>query len=80
MNENGNHSDMYKELIGAKVLVRMNNDIEFSGILEKFDGHKNIKLTDAKELLDGDIQTNLGVAYIRGSNIVFISPNGDKKF
>ena len=66
--------DSLGKSIDAPVLIKLNGDREFRGILKSFDLHMNLVLNDAEELQDGEVTRRLGVVLIRGDNIVYISP------
>jgi len=60
---------------GKEVLVQLKNDRQFVGILKAFDIHINIVLENTKEMQNGEIKKSLGVAFLRGDTIIFISPS-----
>ena len=44
------------------------------GTLLAFDIHINIVLDNAKEMLDSEARRNVGLTFLRGDTIIFISP------
>ncbi len=58
---------------GKRVIVRLKNGIEITGILQAFDLHLNIWLEEAEERRE-DTHIKLGSVLIRGDTIVLISP------
>jgi small nuclear ribonucleoprotein (snRNP)-like protein len=70
--------DLLNESKGAKVLVYCKENKAFSGKLIAFDIHINVVLDNMKELDEkGEIIKSLGLSFIRGDTIKFISP-GEK--
>lgn len=57
-----------------RVIVELKNDKKFVGKLKSFDIHINVVLEDAEEHVDNEIKRKLGVIFIRGDTITFISP------
>lgn len=60
---------------GKEVIVQLKNDKQFVGTLVAFDIHINIVLENTKEMQDGDVKRNLGLAFLRGDTIIYISPS-----
>ncbi|OIO80897.1 hypothetical protein AUJ84_02385 [Candidatus Pacearchaeota archaeon CG1_02_32_132] len=59
---------------GKEVLVQLKNDKQFVGTLMAFDIHINIVLDNTKEMQNGEVKKSLGLAFLRGDTIIFISP------
>lgn len=64
---------------GKEVIVQLKNDKQFVGVLQAFDIHINIVLDNAKEMHDGEVKKNLGLTFLRGDTIIFISPSTMKE-
>ena len=60
---------------GKEVIVQLKNDKQFVGVLRAFDIHINIVLDNTKEMQNGEIKKNLGLTFLRGDTIIFISPS-----
>tara|TARA_Y100000310_G_C20403409_1_gene678508 strand:+ start:527 stop:769 length:243 start_codon:yes stop_codon:yes gene_type:complete len=60
---------------GKEVIVYLKNDKQFVGVLKAFDIHINIVLENAKEMQNGEIKKSLGLTFLRGDTIIFISPS-----
>ena len=60
---------------GKEIIVQLENGKQLRGTLLAFDIHINIVLDNTKELVDGEIKRNLGLSFIRGNTITFISPS-----
>jgi len=59
---------------GKEVLVQLKNDRQLVGTLLAFDIHINIVMDNAKEMLGGEVRRNIGLTFLRGDTIIFISP------
>ena len=66
--------DLLNNSKGQEVLVRLKGDKQFTGTLLAFDIHINLVMENAKEMVDGEVKTNLGLTFLRGDTIIFISP------
>jgi small nuclear ribonucleoprotein len=58
---------------GKRVLVKIKNGSEISGLLQAMDLHLNMWLNDAEERTKDGV-TKLGTVLVRGDNILFVSP------
>jgi len=56
-----------------RVIVRLKNGAEVTGVLKAFDLHLNLWLEEAEERKD-DKQIRLGSTLLRGDTIIFVSP------
>jgi len=59
---------------GKEVLVQLKNDKQFVGTLMAFDIHINVVLDNTKEMQNGEVKKSLGLTFLRGDTIIFISP------
>ena len=59
---------------GKEVLISLKGDKQFVGTLLAFDIHVNIVLDNAKEVQGGEVKKNIGLTFLRGDTIIFISP------
>ena len=59
---------------GQEVLVKLKGDKELVGTLLAFDIHINLVLDNTKQMQDGEIQKSIGLTFLRGDTIIFISP------
>ncbi len=57
-----------------EVLVQLKGDKQFVGTLVAFDIHINLVLDNTKEMHNGEIKKNLGLTFLRGDTIIFVSP------
>ncbi|MBS3089518.1 hypothetical protein J4461_01395 [Candidatus Pacearchaeota archaeon] len=66
--------DLLNASKGKEVLVQLKGDKQYVGTLMAFDIHINIVLDNAKEVADGNVKKNIGLTFLRGDTIIFISP------
>ncbi|MBD3252399.1 small nuclear ribonucleoprotein [Candidatus Pacearchaeota archaeon] len=65
--------DVLNNAKGKEVLVQLKNNRQMVGTLLAFDMHINIAIDNAKEIL-GDEKKNLGLIFLKGDSVIFISP------
>ncbi len=66
--------DLLNNSKGKEVLVRLKGDKEFVGTLLAFDIHINLVLDNVKEMENGSSKKSLGLTFLRGDTIIYISP------
>ena len=66
--------DVLNNAKGKEVLVQLKNNRQMVGTLLAFDIHINVVLDNAKEIVDGESKRNMGLTFLRGDTIIFISP------
>jgi small nuclear ribonucleoprotein len=66
--------DLLNKSKGKEVLVQLKGEKQFVGTLVAFDIHINVVLDNAKEMQDGELKKNIGLTFLRGDTIIFISP------
>jgi len=59
---------------GKNVLVETKNGKQFVGKLKAFDIHINIVLEEGEEHENGELKRKLGLVFLRGDTIIFVSP------
>jgi small nuclear ribonucleoprotein len=64
---------------GKEVLVQLKSEKQFVGTLMAFDIHINIVLDNAKEMQDGVLKKSIGLTFLRGDTIIYISPASTSK-
>src|ERR671912_565497 len=62
-----------KENIGKNIIIKLKCDKVVKGVLEKFDQHMNLVLSEATEY-KAEEATKLGNLLLKGDNIIIISP------
>lgn len=66
--------DLLNNSKGKEVLVQLKGDKQIVGTLLAFDIHINLVLDNIKEIENGETKRNLGLGFLRGDTIIFISP------
>ena len=66
--------DLLNNSKGKEVLVHLKVDKQFVGTLLAFDIHINLVMENVKEMQNNEIKRNLGLSFLRGDTIIFISP------
>lgn len=66
--------DLLNASKGKEVLVQLKGDKQFVGTLVAFDIHVNVVLDNAKEVHEGEVKKSIGLTFLRGDTIIFISP------
>jgi small nuclear ribonucleoprotein len=66
--------DLLNNSKGKEVLVHLKGDKQFVGTLLAFDIHINLVLDNTKEMKDNEVKRNIGLTFLRGDTIIFISP------
>jgi small nuclear ribonucleoprotein len=66
--------DLLNNSKGKEILVHLKNDRQFVGTLLAFDIHINIVLDNTKEMQNNEVKRNIGLTFLRGDTIIFISP------
>lgn len=66
--------DLLNKSRGQEILVQLKDDKQLVGTLLAFDIHINVVLDNAKEMQNGNVKRNVGLTFLRGATIVFISP------
>ncbi len=71
--------DLLNQSKGQEVLVTLKGEKQFSGTLLAFDQHINLVLDNVKETQNGELKRNLGITFLRGDTIIFVSPSPAKE-
>ncbi len=71
--------DLLNQSKGKEILVQLKGDKQFVGTLLAFDMHINVALDNAKEMQNGEMKKNIGLTFLRGDTIIFISPSNAGK-
>ena len=66
--------DLLNSSKGKEILVQLKNEKQIVGSLLAFDIHINVVLDNAKELQNNEVKRNLGLTFVRGDTIIFVSP------
>lgn len=71
--------DLLNSAKGKEILVQLKNGKQMVGTLLAFDIHINVVLDNAKEIENGEQTKSLGLLFLRGDTIIFISPSAAGK-
>jgi len=71
--------DLLNNAKGKEILVQLKNDKQLVGTLLAFDIHINIVMDNAKEIKNNEVARNIGLTFLRGDTIIFISPSSAAK-
>ena len=66
--------DLLNSSKGKEVLVQLKNDRQLVGTLLAFDIHINVVMDNAKEMSGGEVRRSIGLTFLRGDTIIFVSP------
>ncbi|XP_021956145.1 U6 snRNA-associated Sm-like protein LSm6 [Folsomia candida] len=58
---------------GRPVVVKLNNGVDYRGVLVCLDGYMNIALEQTEEYVNGQLKNKYGDTFIRGNNVLYIS-------
>ncbi len=68
--------DLLNQSRGKEVLLQLKGEKQIVGTLLAFDIHINIVLSNTREIENGESKRSIGMVFIRGDTIVYISPAG----
>jgi small nuclear ribonucleoprotein len=66
--------DLLNESKGKEILIELKDGKQIVGTLLAFDIHINIVVDNAKEIVSNEIRRSLGIVFVRGNTILWISP------
>lgn len=66
--------DLLNASKGKEVLVQLKSEKQLVGTLLAFDIHINVVLDNTKELQNNEVKRSIGLTFLRGDTIIFISP------
>ena len=66
--------DVLDKAKGKRVLLKLKNGTEITGVLQAFDLHLNIWLEEAEERKEESL-VKLGSTLVRGDTIILVSPS-----
>ena len=67
--------DLLNQAKGKEILVQLKNEKQLVGTLLAFDIHINLVVDNTKELENGEVKRNIGLAFIKGGDVVYVSPS-----
>lgn len=66
--------DLLNKSKNKEIIIYLKNEKQIVGKLLAFDIHINLVLDDTREIENGEIKKKLGLTFIRGDTILYISP------
>ena len=66
--------DLLNNSKDKEVLVHLKGDKQFVGTLLAFDIHINLVMDNVKQMDNGEVTKSLGLTFLRGDTIIYISP------
>jgi len=66
--------ELLQQSLRKRVLVEMKGGRSFRGVLDAFDQHLNLVLSNVEEVVGETTTPHPGVTLLRGDSIVYISP------
>jgi len=66
--------DLLNESKVKEILIELKDGKQIVGTLLAFDIHINIVIDNAKEIVNNEQRRSLGIVFIRGNTILWISP------
>ena len=66
--------DLLNNSRGKEILLQLKNEKQITGRLLAFDIHINVALDNAREIENNEIRRNIGLTFVRGTEVIFISP------
>lgn len=66
--------DVLNKAKGKEIIIYLKNDKKIVGKLLAFDIHINLVLDDTKEIENEEVKRKLGLTFVRGDTILYISP------
>ncbi len=71
--------DLLNNSKGKEIMIEMKDGKQLVGKLLAFDIHINIVIDNAKEIVENEIKRSVGLAFVRGNTILWISPAKESK-
>jgi small nuclear ribonucleoprotein len=66
--------DLLNSSKGQEVMVQLKGNKQYVGKLLAFDIHINLVLENAKEMENQELKKSLGLTFLRGDTIIYVSP------
>lgn len=72
-------AEFLQSVVGRPVVIKLNSGVIYKGVLACLDGYMNCALEQTEEYVDGELKNKFGDAFIRGNNVLYISPAGKRR-
>ena len=66
--------DLLNSAKGKEILVQLKTGKQLVGTLLAFDIHINLVMDNVKQMENGEVKKSLGLTFLRGDTIIYISP------
>ena len=66
--------DLLNESKGKEILIELKDGKQLVGTLLAFDIHINLVVDNTKEIVNNELKRSLGLAFVRGNTILWVSP------
>jgi small nuclear ribonucleoprotein len=66
--------DLLQESLHKRVLVETKGGRSFRGVLDAYDLHLNLVLSQAEEVVGEAVTGHAGLTLLRGDSVVYVSP------
>ena len=71
--------DLLNESKGKEILIELKDGKQLVGTLLAFDIHVNLVVDNTKEIVNNELKRSLGLSFIRGNTILWVSPAHSEK-
>jgi len=70
--------DLLNESKGKEIMIELKDGKQLVGKLLAFDIHINIVIDSSKEIINNEVKRSLGLCFVRGNTILWVSPSSSK--
>ena len=70
--------DLLNESKGKEIMIELKDGKQLVGKLLAFDIHITIVIDGTKEIVNNEVKRNLGLCFVRGNTILWVSPSSSK--
>jgi len=71
--------DLLNESKGKEIMIELKDGKQLVGTLLAFDIHINLVVDNTKEIVNNEMKRSLGVCFVRGNTILWVSPANSGK-
>jgi len=71
--------DLLNESKGKEIMIELKDGKQLVGTLLAFDIHINLVVDNTKEIVNNELKRSLGLAFVRGNTILWVSPASTEK-
>ncbi len=66
--------DLLNESKGKEIMIELKDGKQLVGTLLAFDIHINLVVDNTKEIVNNELKRSLGLSFVRGNTILWVSP------